>query len=175
MSLDQFKDGLKDYAKDIRMNLGSVLDETGAPGLNANQIWSVALACAFATKNPAVIEAIQSEASGKISAEYVEAAKSGATIMAMNNIFYRFNHMVESPEFKSMPARLRMSVIGKPGIEKVDFELICLAVSAINGCGMCVNSHVHEVRKGGLSDEAIQSSVRIGSVINAAAQAAAIG
>ena len=174
MSLQKLKEQIGDFGKDIRLNLSSVLSEEGAPGLKINQIFGVALASAYQTKNKAVISAIEAEASSHISAEEKEAAKAAATIMAMNNVFYRFNHLSDDPEFKKMPARLRMNVIGKPGIEKADFELYSLAVSALNACGMCINAHVKEVKKGGMTNEAIQSSVRIASVISAAAQAVEI-
>ncbi len=171
----ELKNGLKDYARDTRLNFEAVLSEEGAPGLNRIQIWGTALSCAYATRSKALIDAVEGDAVEILSPEYVEAAKGAATIMAMNNVYYRFLHLSDDKEFSKMPARLRMNVIGKPGIPKVDFELFCLAVSAIAGCGMCVNSHIAEVRKAGLSNEGAQSSVRIASVINAAAQALAIG
>ena len=68
-----------------------------------------------------------------------------------------------------MPARLRMNVLANPGIDKNDFELLSLAVSAVNGCGMCVTSHDKTLRTHGVSREAIQSAVRIASVIHATA------
>ncbi|HLE01812.1 MAG TPA: carboxymuconolactone decarboxylase family protein, partial [Bdellovibrionota bacterium] len=114
-------------------------------------------------------------ASELVSPEYVEAAKAASTIMAMNNVYYRFTHLVEDREFANMPARLRMNIMSSPGIPKVDFELMCLAISAISGCGACMNSHVDQARKGGLSTEGIQSAVRIASVLNAASQASLIG
>src|SRR3546814_4876536 len=89
--------------------------------------------------------------------------------MAMNNVYYRFVHIAANKEYGKLPARLRMNVIGKPGVEKVDFELWSLAVSAINGCGMCIDAHEHELRKGGLPTEAIQAAVRIASVVPAVA------
>src|SRR3546814_9534653 len=89
--------------------------------------------------------------------------------MAMNNVYYRFVHIAANKEYGKLPARLRMNVIGKPGVEKVDFELWSLAVSAINGCGMCIDAHEHELRKGGLPTEAIQAAVRIASVVHAVA------
>jgi lipoyl-dependent peroxiredoxin subunit D len=68
-----------------------------------------------------------------------------------------------------MPARLRMNVMANPGVEKVDFELWSLAVSAINGCGMCIESHEHELRKAGVSAEQIQAAVRVAAVVHAIA------
>ncbi len=174
MRTEQFRESLKDFAKDIRLNLSSVLTEEGSPGLTSQQIWAVALACAYSTKSPQVIEPINADAAGVLDANFVEAAKAAATIMGMNNIYYRFLHLSDDKEFSKMPAKLRMNVIGKPGIDKRDFELMCLAVSAIAGCGSCINSHVSEVKKAGVSNEGVQSSVRIASVINAAATAIAI-
>jgi alkyl hydroperoxide reductase subunit D len=89
--------------------------------------------------------------------------------MAMNNIYYRFTHLAADPDYATMPARLRMNVIANPGVDKADFELWSLAVSAINGCGKCIDAHDQVLRKAGLSREAIQQAVRIASVIHAVA------
>ncbi len=175
MSVNSLKESMKEYARDVRLNVSSVLSEEGAQGLTESQRWGIALSCSFATKNSTLIDAIQNDATQILSPEYVEAAKAASTIMAMNNIYYRFTHLAEEKEFLQMPARLRMNVIGKPGIDKVDFELMCLAVSAIAGCGACINSHIREVKNAGCSNEGIQSAVKIGSVMNAAAQALFIG
>lgn len=160
------KDRIGDEARDIRLNLEAVLSEEGAPGLSKAQLGGVALSVAYALKNPELIAAIQSDLA--VDEAYTKAAKSAAAVMAMNNIYYRFLHLSEDKEFGKMPAKLRMTVIGKPGIEKVDFELMSLAISAIAGCGMCINAHIHEVKKGGVSNEGIQSAIRIASVLNAA-------
>ena len=103
----------------------------------------------------------------RLSPEALIAAKAAAAIMAMNNIYYRFTHLTEAPDYKTMPAKLRMNVLAKPGVEKVDFELWSLAVSAINGCGMCIDSHEKIVRHGGLTAEAVQAAVRIAAVVHA--------
>lgn len=170
MSLDALKETLGDYAKDIKLNISTVLTPEGAPDLTANQIAGTALASAFATKNPAVVAAITHEISTVLSEAEVAAAKSAATIMGMNNVYYRFVHLVGG-EYGKLPAKLRMNVIGSPGIAKVDFELYSLAVSAINGCGMCMEAHVHEVTKGGISALGVQSAIRIAAVVSALAQA----
>ncbi len=175
MQIMELKDTIKDYGKDIRLNLSSVTTEEGSPGLSQEQIWGIELASAYYTKNQTLIESIQESAAGTLSPNFMEAAKAAATVMAMNNIYYRFTHLVEEPEFSKMPAKLRMNVIGNPGIEKVGFELMSLAVSALSGCGKCINAHVHEIKKAGIANEGIQSSIRIASVINATDQALTIG
>lgn len=173
MSVENLKNLLPDYAKDIRLNLGVVLSAEGAPDLTQSQIDGIALASAYATKNAAVIANIEAQMAS-LSDEAKNAAKAAATIMGMNNIYYRFVHLSGDAEYKTMPAKLRMNVIGAPGIEKVDFELYSLAVSAINGCGMCIEAHNHEVLKAGVSKLGIQSAIRIAAVLHAAAQALTI-
>src|SRR6202007_1716784 len=101
---------------------------------------------------------------------YINGARAAAAIMGMNNVYYRFLHLVEDQEYAQLPARLRMSVIGNPGIDKLDFELLSLAVSAINGCGTCVASHERQLRQHGLEREAVQSAVRIAATVHAVAR-----
>lgn len=169
MSIDSLRDQLPDYAKDIRLNLGTVLTPEGAPELSNNQIMGIALASALSTKKKPVVDAVKEAAKDILSEAEVNAAKAAASIMAMNNIYYRFVHLVGDKDFMAMPAKLRMNIIANPGIEKTDFELYSLAVSAINGCGMCIEAHTNELVKAGASKVAIQSAIRIASVINAAA------
>ncbi len=169
MSIEQLKNQLLESAKDIKLNLSTILTEEGSPDLIKNQIGGIALASAYAIKNSSMIESILSEVSIYLTEQEIDAAKSAATIMAMNNIYYRFIHLVNDKSFSTLPAKLRMNVIGNPGIDKVNFELNCLAVSAINGCGMCIEAHTHELTKAGVSKLAIQSSIRIAAVLNATA------
>lgn len=174
MNIELLKNQLSDSAKDIRLNLSSVLSEEGAPDLNLTQIYGIALASAFATKQTDVIQAIRAEAEPYLTEQDISAAKAAATIMAMNNIYYRFVHLVSDKSYAALPAKLRMNVIGNPGISKMYFELNCLAVSAINGCGMCIDAHTKELDKAGSSKLAIQSAIRIAAVIHATAQALSI-
>lgn len=171
ITIEQLKNQLLESSKDIKLNLSTILTEQGAPDLNKNQIAGIALSAAYSIKNSDLIGAILSEVQTLLSETEINAAKSAATIMAMNNIYYRFLHLVNDKDFSTMPANLRMSVIGNPGIDKINFELNCLAISAINGCGKCIEAHAHHLIKNGVSKLAIQSCVRIASVLNAAALA----
>jgi len=168
-TLDQIRDSIPDYARDLKLNLGAVLAPTGAPGLNERQIWGVAVASAIASRNVGFAKHVEALAAGKLDDAYLTASRAAAAVMGMNNIYYRFLHLVEDPEYGQMPARLRMNVIGNPGIDKLDFELLSLAVSAVNGCGMCVVAHEKQLRKHDISREAIQSAVRIAATIHAVA------
>ena len=165
MSIETLKNAIPEYAKDIKLNLGSLaMDATLTPQQRAGTF----VASALASRNAAVIRAIVGEFAPALSAEALAAAKAAAAVMAMNNVYYRFTHLVGG-DYPNMPAKLRMNVIGKPGVEKVDFELWSLAVSAINGCGMCLQAHEKVVRHGGLSQEQVQAAVRIASTIHAVA------
>ncbi len=89
--------------------------------------------------------------------------------MGMNNVYYRFMHLTANQNYRNMPARLRMNIIRSHGVEAADFELWCAAVSAINGCSACVDSHEKTVREKGLSEEAVLAAIRLASVVHALA------
>ena len=167
MSLETLKTLIPDYAKDIRLNVGSLANETI---LTEPQKYGCCLASAHAVGEAQTLRAIEAEARAKLSPEAVNAAKAASAIMGMNNVCYRATHLVSKTTYTTMPARLRMNVIGNPGVEKVDFELWSLAVSAINGCGMCLDAHEAELRKYGVTRAQIEAAIRIGAVVNAAAR-----
>ncbi len=169
MTLDQLRVQLPDYAKDLRLNLESVLSETGAPGLTPTQIGMVAVASAIASRHAPLTEAVVAFARGTLDDASLNGARTAAAIMAMTNVYYRFTHLVGEREYETMRAGLRMNALAQHGSEKIGFELASLAVSAINGCGKCLDAHEKTLRQHGASAQAVQSAVRIASVIHAVA------
>lgn len=167
-SLDELKGLLPEYAKDIKLNLGSTLGATANAVLTPAQRWGAALACAIASREKNVVAAVSADAAAHLAGNEIEAAKGAAAIMSMNNIYYRSAHQL-GEEYESLPARLRMQIIAKHGADPVDFELWCLAVSAINGCDRCLRSHENVLRNKGMEKESVQEAVRIAAVIHAAA------
>lgn len=172
MSLELLRTSIPDFAKDVRLNISSMAnDETFTP----SQKYGLFLACGIASRNAVVSKALEQEALAHIDETTANAARAAVSIMAMNNIYYRFVHLVSNPTYKSLPAKLRMSVIGNPGVDKIDFEIWSLAISAINGCGMCMDSHEATLRKAGVSEEVIQTSIRFAAIIQSAAIAVEAG
>lgn len=164
MSLKDFAASLPDYAKDIRLNVGSLLNEAH---LDDQRKYGTLLACAHASGHKPLVDAAEAECAPKLSEEAATAARAAAAVMAMNNVYYRFTHLAGNKEYANLPAKLRMNVIGAPGIDKVDFELFSLAVSAMNGCGLCIDAHESVLKKAGVSAETIQTAVRIAAVMAA--------
>ena len=165
MSLEALRNALPDYAKDQKLNLGSLAAE---PTLTPQQRAGTFVASALASRNPVVIKEIVGEFGPQLSPEALNAAKTAASIMGMNNIYYRFTHLVHG-DYAQMPAKLRMNAMARPGVDKVDFEIWSLAVSAINGCGMCMESHEKVILQHGTSKDAVQAAVRIAAVVHATA------
>lgn len=165
MSLDALRESLPAYAKDLSLNLSSLANETL---LNDQQKWGTFVASAYAVGTPAVIKAVDAAAAAAgLSPEAATAAKAAAAIMGMNNVYYRALHLLSNAEYRTLPARLRMNVLANPGVEKVDFELWSTAVSAVNGCGMCLDAHEAELKKHGVPAQQIQAALRIAAVVNA--------
>ena len=167
-SLETLRNELPASAKDIKLNLQAVLQ---AESLTAAQRWGVAVASAIAARNPRLTAAVVEQAQREVDAAVLDDAAAAATLMAMNNVYYRFRHMVGKQSYTDRPARLRMNRLVNPATNKVDFELFSLAVSAINGCESCVRAHEDVATKGGLSEDQVNDAVRIASVIHAAAVA----
>ena len=169
MNIDAIKAALPPYAKDLRLNLESVLSEGGAPGLTTKQIRAVAFASAIAARHVPLTRAIETLASEQLDATELDGVRAAAAMMGMTNVYYRFTHLVANKEYETLRASLRMNVMANPGIEKVAFEAASLAVSAVNGCGMCLDSHEKTLRQHSVSAQGVQSIVRIASVIHAVA------
>ena len=166
MSLREFADGLPDFAKDLRLNLGSLLNDQL---LGDERKFGLILACAHGTGYRPIVAAAEAEVEGRLSPDYAHAARAAAAVMAMNNVYYRFVHLASNPVYGTLPAKLRMNVIGNPGIDKADFELFSLAVSAMNGCGMCIDSHEKVLAQQGFKPETVQAAARIAAVVKAVA------
>jgi alkyl hydroperoxide reductase subunit D len=166
--VEMLRDRLPEAAKDIRLNLQSVM---GAGPLSTAQKWGVAVASAIAARNPELRDAFLADAATEVDALVIDDAAAAAALMAMNNVYYRFRHFMGTSGYEQKPARLRMNRIVKPVTNKADFELFCLAVSAINGCETCVRSHEKAVIEGGLTEEHVHDAVRIAATVHAAAVA----
>jgi len=168
-ALEQLRGAIPDAARDIRLNLQAVL-RGGA--LSEAQRWGVAAAAAVAARHARIREAVLAAAVTAAGAEVVEDARAAAALMAMNNVYYRFRHMVGKPIYREKPAGLRMNRLMQPATNRTDFELMALAVSAINGCEMCVRAHEKTVTDGGLTPDHVNDAVRIAATIYAAAAVA---
>ncbi|MBS1855203.1 MAG: carboxymuconolactone decarboxylase family protein [Acidobacteria bacterium] len=166
MPLEQLLETLPEFAKDLKLNMGGVMRQTE---LTEEQTWGTAVCCAMAARNAELLEAILEEAPKHLSEQAMFAAQGAGAIMGMNNIYYRFRHLSGNEKYNTMPARLRMQIIARHGGDPVNFELWCLAVSAINGCAACVASHEKVLLEKGVTEETILAAVRIASTIHAVA------
>jgi alkyl hydroperoxide reductase subunit D len=172
VSIETLKDRIPGFAKDVKLNLSSMLSDETLP---AQQRYGLFLASAIATRNRDVIAAFDELARAQLTPQAQDAARAAATVMAMNNIYYRFTHLADNRAYETKPARLRMNVIGNPGVDKADFELWSLAVSAINGCGKCINAHEKVLLGAGVTEDAIQTAVRFAAIIQSFAVALEAG
>jgi lipoyl-dependent peroxiredoxin subunit D len=167
MSVENLNAALPDYAKDLKLNLGSI---TRSTVLSEEQLWGTLLACAAATRNPQVLAEIGGEAADYLSAEAYQAALGAASIMGMNNVFYRGRGFLNGT-YDDLRPGLRMNIIGNPVVDKANFELWCFAVSSVNGCPDCVTAHEHTLRAAGVDREAILEALKAAAIVAGVAQA----
>ncbi|MCS6852336.1 MAG: carboxymuconolactone decarboxylase family protein [Gemmataceae bacterium] len=162
-ALDALKETLPDTARDLKLNLGSVL---GNESLTAEQTWGVALAAAYFIGEPRLRDALLTDARAAAVGEAVmEDAQAAAALMGMNTVYYRFRHLVGKPSYGQRPSRLRMQWMAKPKTSKATFELCCLAVAVLAGCEMCIKSHEASLLKEGITEEQVHDTVRIAAVL----------
>jgi lipoyl-dependent peroxiredoxin subunit D len=151
------------YAGDLRRNLESVLD--GSP-LSPQQLWGTVLVSAIAARSAAVLREVGPEARTRLSPQAYTAAKSVAATMAQNNVFFRTRHLLSDPAYTTLRAGLR--ALHRPeGVSRLDHELWSLAVSSLNACAACLDSHEQILRRAGVERELIQETFRIAAVIQA--------
>lgn len=167
MNIDDLRGRLPDTAKDMRLNLSSVLK---SEHLTPQQIYGTLVSTALAARNTELLAAAETEASEHLSADEIARAKAVGTTMVMNNVYYRFAHLVGDEQYLQMPARLRMQQLNGPE-PTVDRELWAIAVSAVSGCGMCITSHEQKLLAEGANRQQIQDVVRIAAVVASTAAA----
>ena len=170
MSIENLKSGLPEFAKDLKLNLGSLARSTE---LSEQQLWGTFLACAAATKSATVLSEIADEAREHLSDEAFNAALGAASIMGMNNVAYRAKEFL-GDDYTQVRMGLRMNIIANPGVEKADFEMWSMAVSTINGCENCTAAHDDVIRKEGVTKEQAWEAVKIAATITGVAQAVEI-
>lgn len=170
--LEALRESLPEQARDLKVNLQNVLQEST---LSPEQRWGVAVACGFAARNARLAQVLLDQAREIVAPAVVDDARAAATLMAMNNVYYRSKHMLGREEYQTLPARLRMTRIARPASSKLEFELMCLAVSAINGCERCILAHEKTVRDGGMTAEQVHDAIRIAATIEGVALALELG
>lgn len=164
MSLAHFVDALPAFASDQKQNLTALAAETI---LSEQQKWGCFLASAYAIGEPSVVAALENETDLRLSVEAVIAVKSATAIMAMNTVYYRAINLLQNHDYRAAPVGLDMTALTNPGVDKIDFELWALAVSAVQGCGSCLNAHEAELHKRGVSLSRVQAAIRIAAVVHA--------
>lgn len=170
--IDVLRDKLPDAAKDLRLNLQTILRPEN---LSSDQVWGIALASVYFIGHAELRDAVLADATAAgISEAVIDDAKASASIMGMNTVYYRFRHLVEKPSYATMPARLRMMRMGQPQTDKVSFELMSMACAALAGCGMCITAHEATLTQHGVSEAAVHDSVRIAAVLQGTAVALGI-
>jgi alkyl hydroperoxide reductase subunit D len=167
MSVENLKAALPEYAKDLKLNLGSI---TRSAVPSDEQLWGTLLASAAATRNSRVLAEIGAEAADNLSAESYHAALAAASIMGMNNVFYRGRGFLDG-RYDDLPSGLRMNIIANPGVDKANFELWCFAASSINGCSHCMVAHEHTLREADMSRESVLEALKAAAIVSGVAQA----
>ena len=162
-SLELLLAGESKYVRDLRINVKNALK---ADNLTEKEALLIAIATTANSKHDVLRDAFIAKAKNAeaTDAEIAEAVAC-ASLLASNNVLYRFRHFMNKEKYQQIPAKIKMSIMMKPVLGKEFFELVSTAVSAVNGCEMCVNAHEESLIKLGATEERIFDAIRIASVI----------
>ncbi|MDB5156334.1 MAG: alkylhydroperoxidase [Mucilaginibacter sp.] len=162
-SLTLLEKGESRYLRDLKLNFTSTLT---SEHLSTKECALLGLSIAVNNNNLPLSNFFTNYAAdqGATNEDIAEAAAC-ASLLASNNIFYRFRHFTQKEKYSQIPARIRMQIMMKPVTGKEFFELMSLTISAVNGCEMCVNAHEDSLIKLGTTEERIFDAVRIASLI----------
>ena len=172
-NLSELKAAMPDFANDIKANLDKFVTKDSKI-LTPKQVFGSALAASYATKDETLIKVMENESKEHLTDADFNAAKTAATIMALNNSYYCFTHLADDKEYLEMPTGLTIHNAKEHGIDQIDFEMFSLAVSVINSSSMCIDSHESKLFCDGFRRPAIQMVAQIASVISAVSQVLAI-
>ena len=163
--LNNILEKLPEYAKDIKLNYSSIVNNHS--GLSDEQFYGVILSSAIASRNNDLVNGIKSQYVEFLKESTLNGVNAAVAMMSMTNIYYRFAHIIENDSYIKMNPGLRMNIMRDPGVEKLDFEIYSLAVSIVNGCGMCITAHEKQlVSHHGVSLETIQLIAKISAIIH---------
>ncbi len=166
--VDDLKEYIPDYAKDIRLNLDAVINRSGLDEVDAH---ACAYAAAVAAGNEDLAFEITVDGPLKGTPE-CEAAKTAAALMGMNNVYYPFVEMADDNDLKGLPPGLRMNAYANhAGVSKKKFEMYALCASIVGKCHFCVKNHYDTLKKEGMTVTELQAVGKIAAVINAVGKA----
>lgn len=158
--LDALRDALPEAARDLKLNIQSVLANEK---LSREQAWGCAICSALFLQQRELADALIADFAGPEAV--IDDARAAAAIMAMNTVYYRFRHMAKNPRFAQMPPRLRMNRMSQPATDKATFELMAMSCAVLEGCEMCIGAHEQSILKHGLSEDHVHEAVRIAAAV----------
>lgn len=162
-TFEQLKKTNYRYIKDLRVNVNNVLESKHYTNRETHLI---AVAIAANASNDVLVDIFTKKAlAHEATEEEIAEAISCASLLSVNNITYRFRHMMEKEAYNKAPMKVKMNIMMRPVLDKTFFELISLAVSAVNACELCITSHEKSLVDLGYSEEKIWDAIRIAGVI----------
>ncbi len=167
-ALDMLEEGKSRYVTDLKLNFKNSFE---SEHLSRKEIALLGVSLAINAGSRVLRQFFRENAvaEGASEAEIAEAVAC-ASLLSANNVFYRFRHFINKDKYNEIPARIKMNIMARPVTGKEFFELMSLAVSAVNGCEMCVKSHENSLIELGSKEERIFEAVRLSAVITSVAK-----
>jgi len=164
--------GSESGANDIYMNLNRQFAD-GKMTEKTKLIVAVAVASAVGSQRGVEFFGDIAVAKGRTRNEVLDAV-SAATVCSIFNGYYRFRDQVPHEEksiFEAFRAPFNANVFMKSALDSFEVEAICVAVSSLNGCHICVTGHLNKARSLGMTNEQVDELIRASAAACAVANA----
>jgi len=169
LRLDELKNKIPDFAKDVKLNLSSLIMNSD---FDEKLVYGCAYASSLALDDDKISKVFEEECKIRFNDEFIESVKSTVVIMTLNNVWYKYRDAMQNSEMKMAPQRMRVNVMANhAGLDKILFESISLCVSTINGCTFCIKAHSDLLLENNKKKEYVLNLGRIPSVISALSKA----
>ena len=169
MTLNDLKNSIPDFAKDVKLNLSSLVMNSE---YDEELVYGCAYASSLAIGDKDIASVFEEECRNRFGSEFNESVKATVTVMSLNNVWYKYRDSMPTTEMKMAPQKMRVNIMANhAGLEKILFESLSLCVSAINGCTFCVKAHSDLLLENDKTKEYVFNIGRIASVISSVSKA----
>ena len=118
----QLEKGESRYIRDLKVNVKNVLE---SEHLSPLETALLSLSIASNENNKKLIDSFINR-SRKYDASEAQIAEAiaCASLLASNNVFYRFRHFINKESYNKMPGKIKMQIMMKPELGKEFFEVM---------------------------------------------------
>lgn len=150
--------GSENGINDLYMNLKRQLEEGK---VSRGDKFLVAIGVASAAGSADAVSFLSHAArNAGVDGQHAIDAVSVAAVCTIFNGYYSFRDLAEGEDFSAFRAPFNANTFMKSTLSTAQVEMICIAVSALNKCSMCVTGHMQKAKGAGVTLEQVDEVIK---------------